>query len=805
MDNMEDSGISESEVNLTSLRRDLDNIASLQAELLTMNSEDDADTNEMELETESTQEDVVIDDVEVEIETEQASSPTASSPDIKEQQIKIVTTGPTSTLKAIAPKPITASIAQKTTPKTNIINTGGQQIVLIQSPGGTANAVSLSTGQPIKLISQTGQPVTLPQFQARQQLVKTTDGNLILRTALPKGQTSTQATLKTNPSLKRIVQTSPMTQKKMFVTTPGAQTIKTEPTTQMVKIITNTPGSTSMGNPSKTISLSQAQEMGLLTSTQVQQLLPHTVGNKIIINKSGQTKPTTQLVKVATSQFQKSPTKILPAPKFVQKPGGQQKVLIKQGNQLKTGIINTGQQVLRIPASQLNSSGQIHQINLPGQGVQYVRLVNTSNSNQSNTSAASSTVVTSTSGSTLVRTTTASGQQKVQTIVPVALVDRTGNISQGQSIVKVVPMSTNQTATTTVRPVAPKTVTTLGTTQRTIVASSGNTQGKIAAVPVSTVNTIQGTTILPTSPGNSIVMLPTQFVQLQQQQDINRNNNTVPKVSPKIEKLDSPAKLTTEAIIQEYVGRPSSTLEPNGLRPRKPCNCTKSQCLKLYCDCFANGEFCHMCNCVNCFNNLENEEERQKAIRSCLERNPSAFRPKIGKGRDAGEAAIRKHTKGCNCKRSGCLKNYCECYEAKIACSNNCKCVGCRNIEDSLEKKSLRRIAPLISLNDNNANNLGLKQSTPTNKLPTAIPYHKGRYLGYNTPNVEINFRPMLGNNTKQAFAFMTTEVIEATVQCLLASAETAEKKGLNHSEVECTVLKEFGRCLVEIINTAKS
>lgn len=89
----------------------------------------------MELETESTQEDVVIDDVEVEIETEQTSSPTASSPDIKEQQIKIVTTGPTSTLKAIAPKPITASIAQKTTPKTNIINTGGQQIVLIQSPG----------------------------------------------------------------------------------------------------------------------------------------------------------------------------------------------------------------------------------------------------------------------------------------------------------------------------------------------------------------------------------------------------------------------------------------------------------------------------------------------------------------------------------------------------------------------------------------------------------------------------------------------------------------------------------------------
>lgn len=85
-----------------------------------------------------------------------------------------------------------------------------------------------------------------------------------------------------------------------------------------------------------------------------------------------------------------------------------------------------------------------------------------------------------------------------------------------------------------------------------------------------------------------------------------------------------------------------------------------------YCDCFANGEFCHMCNCNNCSNNLGNEEERQRAIKSCLERNPNAFRPKIGKGRETGDD-IRRHNKGCNCKRSGCLKNYCECYEVNYA------------------------------------------------------------------------------------------------------------------------------------------
>lgn len=128
-------------------------------------------------------------------------------------------------------------------------------------------------------------------------------------------------------------------------------------------------------------------------------------------------------------------------------------------------------------------------------------------------------------------------------------------------------------------------------------------------------------------------------------------------------------------------------------RQRKPCNCTKSQCLKLYCDCFANGEFCNSCNCTNCSNNLDHEEERQKAIKQCLERNPHAFHPKIGKGRGSGDVAERRHTKGCNCRRSGCLKNYCECYEAKILCTELCKCCGCKNYEDSFERKTLMHLA----------------------------------------------------------------------------------------------------------------
>jgi len=62
------------------------------------------------------------------------------------------------------------------------------------------------------------------------------------------------------------------------------------------------------------------------------------------------------------------------------------------------------------------------------------------------------------------------------------------------------------------------------------------------------------------------------------------------------------------------------------------CNCKKSRCLKLYCDCFARGEFCGKdCNCVSCLNTEANVEERQNAMMTTLDRNPNAFKPKVDK------------------------------------------------------------------------------------------------------------------------------------------------------------------------------
>ncbi|BFG06062.1 protein lin-54 homolog [Drosophila madeirensis] len=196
---------------------------------------------------------------------------------------------------------------------------------------------------------------------------------------------------------------------------------------------------------------------------------------------------------------------------------------------------------------------------------------------------------------------------------------------------------------------------------------------------------------------------------------------------------------------------------------RKHCNCSKSQCLKLYCDCFANGEFCQDCTCKDCFNNLDYEVERERAIRSCLERNPSAFKPKIT-APNSGD--MRLHNKGCNCKRSGCLKNYCECYEAKIPCSNMCKCVGCRNMEDRPDMD----MDSIDSLADGEESNKARDDKKSQDD--------SDRYL--------------------------TDDVVEATIMCMISRIVMHEKQNTSIENTEREVMEELGESLNQIITFGK-
>lgn len=281
-------------------------------------------------------------------------------------------------------------------------------------------------------------------------------------------------------------------------------------------------------------------------------------------------------------------------------------------------------------------------------------------------------------------------------------------------------------------------------------------------------------TVLAPAPGTGNVgyaVLPAQYVtQLQQSSYVSIASNS---------------NFTGTSGVQTQARLPFNGVIPSesASRPRKPCNCTKSLCLKLYCDCFANGEFCNNCNCTNCYNNLEHENERQKAIKACLDRNPEAFKPKIGKGKE-GESD-RRHSKGCNCKRSGCLKNYCECYEAKIMCSSICKCIGCKNFEESPERKTLMHLADAAEVRVQQQTAAKTKLSSQISDLLTR-------------PAPTLN-----SGGGKLPFTFVTKEVAEATCNCLLAQAEQADKKGSSKAAAERMILEEFGRCLMSVISSA--
>lgn len=123
-------------------------------------------------------------------------------------------------------------------------------------------------------------------------------------------------------------------------------------------------------------------------------------------------------------------------------------------------------------------------------------------------------------------------------------------------------------------------------------------------------------------------------------------------------------------------------------KPLNPCSCKQAKCIKLYCECFANGKYCIGCSCVNCFNLPEYDDIRNKAKVYLKRRNKSAFKPKIV----SDEAKSKdKHLKGCKCKNSNCLKNYCECFQIGVGCSDSCRCKDCKNNEKIDKSKSLKR------------------------------------------------------------------------------------------------------------------
>ncbi|XP_011686890.1 PREDICTED: protein lin-54 homolog isoform X1 [Wasmannia auropunctata] len=762
---------------------DFEEFANIQAEFECMNSEG-VMTDDRIIIDENVETDTIVPDVEMTEISEQVQAEHIYTMANQNSQNIVFQTKPTL-------QRVPVSAVQM---KPSIQPTQSQSIMIVSPVSGQGTSQILKISHPPTASAE--------QLQSLAQTLitgKSADGSVVqLRTTQPaKSITTTSASGNitisnvqnvkiSQPSLKRTTQSVSQGRNlytKMILTgnqpQSGTQQVlitssqsENQPT-QGIKFLNNS--SSSFGSPAKNITLAQ---MGTILSTNKQHILPTSSSKQsMILNKLLQSS-TSQPSKV-TILPTKSPTKILPAPTMslqaksstttnqptfvTSKSSTQQnpqKVIIRQGS-LKPGNVLGSGQVIRIPANQniVTGSNQVHQIQMSGRQVQYVRLVSTPST-----------------GSTNVVTV---GKSKASTTLQTVGIGQ--KIGNQQQIVKVVPLNTGSQS---LRTVAPKATLTSGSQKLLIPAAAaaavGGQSKNAVAIPASALSQLaSGQAVLSTNPNvGNIVVLPAQYIQQQSTEEVKLKSQTTPAL------LNTQSSTATLCVIDGKNSQRGSysNVEPNGIRPRKPCNCTKSQCLKLYCDCFANGEFCHMCNCNNCSNNLGNEEERQRAIKSCLERNPNAFRPKIGKGRETGED-IRRHNKGCNCKRSGCLKNYCECYEAKIPCSANCKCIGCRNIVDPiLQKKSLKDLAEAAEV--------------------------KTTQLSLNKAQLQLSemaFRPPATSNTgtRQPFNFLTEKVVEITCQCLMAQADEAERNMFDDETSQRLIIEEFGRCLKEIIESA--
>ena len=99
------------------------------------------------------------------------------------------------------------------------------------------------------------------------------------------------------------------------------------------------------------------------------------------------------------------------------------------------------------------------------------------------------------------------------------------------------------------------------------------------------------------------------------------------------------------------------------------CNCQKTQCNKFYCQCFREKRYCFNCNCVGCNNQKPDY---------------------LSTNKQQGNEDIKEKkniTITCTCTKSGCNKNYCECFKNKVKCNNLCRCRNCENCKDgNIEK-----------------------------------------------------------------------------------------------------------------------
>ncbi|CAK72030.1 unnamed protein product (macronuclear) [Paramecium tetraurelia] len=171
--------------------------------------------------------------------------------------------------------------------------------------------------------------------------------------------------------------------------------------------------------------------------------------------------------------------------------------------------------------------------------------------------------------------------------------------------------------------------------------------------------------------------------------EIDLENKQSPKIL-KLRKLNSAIEYNDQLhmVINKQIDIDEKKVESpkNEIAKWQPCSCTKTNCLKMYCSCFHNGQTCvESCKCEDCKNTNNNVPQRDKAV--------EYIKKKAHRNKKVSQETLfeTKDIWGCNCKKTRCLKRYCECYIRQKACTVECNCTHCENGKDEDLYNEIRR------------------------------------------------------------------------------------------------------------------
>ena len=94
------------------------------------------------------------------------------------------------------------------------------------------------------------------------------------------------------------------------------------------------------------------------------------------------------------------------------------------------------------------------------------------------------------------------------------------------------------------------------------------------------------------------------------------------------------------------------------------CKCSKTKCLKLYCNCFSQGSACNAsCVCLDC-RNTGNDQDLVQRFRQ---------RSELRKGKKTDGKSY------CRCVMTSCTNSHCPCFKSGGRCLADCTCYNCSN------------------------------------------------------------------------------------------------------------------------------